>query len=90
MALIKVIDEQKANEDQDAQGEEEPEETKPSSRRTRLITHVGSSSAAEKRRASSTPAVQDAEGAFEGFDGNTFQEAQEKIITELINFKDDE
>ena len=42
------------------------------------------------RRATSTPAVQDAQGAGESFDGNTFQQAQEKIMTELINLKNDE
>lgn len=42
------------------------------------------------RRASSTPAVLDAEGAGETFEGNTFQQAQDKIISEMINLKDDE
>ena len=46
--------------------------------------------AKENRRASSTPAVKDAEGAGESFEGNTFQQAQEKIITELMNLTDDE
>ncbi|KAI4217358.1 MAG: hypothetical protein LQ351_000667 [Letrouitia transgressa] len=40
-------------------------------------------------RATSTPAVQDAEGAGQSFDGNTFQLAQEKILTELINLTND-
>lgn len=66
------------------------EEPKPTARRTRLVTHVGSSSAANDRRASSTPAVQDAEGAYESFEGNTFQQAQEKIVTEMINYTDDQ
>ena len=42
------------------------------------------------RRASSTPAVQDAEGAGESFEGNTFQQAQDKIVTEMINLTDDQ
>ena len=77
--------------DGEAAPEEEPEgETKPPGRRTRLVTHVGSSSApANNGRGSSTPAVQDAEGAFEGFEGNTFQQAQEKIMTEMISYRDD-
>lgn len=82
----------KAAEDVDAEGDDDPDavaDTKTPIKRARLITHVGSSSAANDRRASSTPAVQDAEGAFEGFEGNTFQEAQEKIMTELMNYRDD-
>lgn len=84
--------EQKAEEDLDAEGDDDPDavaDTKTPVKRTRLITHVGSSSAANDRRASSTPAVQDAEGAFQGFEGNTFQQAQEKIMTELMNYQDD-
>ena len=88
------LEEQKVAEEPDAEGEDDPEavkeDTKPSDKHPRLITHVGSSSAANNRRASSTPAVQDAEGAFQSFEGNTFQEAQEKIMTELISYKDDE
>ncbi|KAL2058243.1 hypothetical protein ABVK25_001861 [Lepraria finkii] len=86
------IQEQKVAQEQNAQikdDREEEEEEKPTGRRTRLVTHVGSSSAANNRRASSTPAVQDAEGAYESFEGNTFQQAQEKMITEMINYKDD-
>ncbi len=84
--------EQKAAEDLDAEGDDDPDavaDTKTPVKRTRLIMHVGSSSAANERRDSSTPAVQDADGAFQGFEGNTFQEAQEKIMTELMNYKDD-
>ena len=44
----------------------------------------------ENRRASSTPAVKEAEGAGESFEGDNFQQAQEKIITELMNLTDDE
>ena len=87
------LEEQKEAEDQDAEGDDDPdvvEETPPSGKRPRLVTHVGSSSATSNRRASSTPAVQDAEGAFQSFEGNTFQEAQEKILTELINLKEDQ
>ena len=84
------LQEQKAAQAKNAQVKDDPdEEEKPSGRRTRLVTHVGSSSAANNRRASSTPAVQDAEGAYESFEGNTFQQAQEKIMTEMINQKDD-
>ena len=56
--------------------------------KTRRITIHGPS-VPSQRRASSTPAVQDAEGAGESFDGNTFQQAQEKILTELINLENE-
>lgn len=75
----------------DVEVKDDPEdEPKSTGRRTRLVTRVGSSSAAKDPRASSTPAVQDAEGAYESFEGNTFQQAQEKIVTEMINYKDDQ
>ncbi|KAF6233473.1 hypothetical protein HO173_008405 [Letharia columbiana] len=76
--------------EQDAEGETDPEVAKPPEKRTRLVTRVGSSAAANDRRASSTPAVQDVEGAYESFDGNTFQQAQEKIVGEMINHTDAE
>ena len=84
------IQEQNVAQTQNTQIKDDPEEEeKPTGRRTRLVTHVGSSSAANNRRASSTPAVQDADGAYESFEGNTFQQAQEKMITEMINYKND-
>ena len=46
--------------------------------------------ASDKRRATSTPGVLDADGAGESFEGDTFQQAQEKIVTEMINLKNDE
>lgn len=61
-----------------------------SSRRSGRNPATSPTLAKENRRASSTPAVKDAEGAGESFEGNTFQEAQEKIITELMNLTDDE
>ena len=77
--------------EQDAEGEPDPEEVaKPTEKRTRLVTRVGSSAAANDRRASSTPAVQDVEGAYESFEGNTFQQAQEKIVGEIMNHTDAE
>lgn len=85
------IEEPEDTHEQDAEGETDPEEVaKPTAKRTRLVTRVGSSAAANDRRASSTPAVQDVEGAYESFEGNTFQQAQEKIVTEIINHKDAE
>ena len=75
--------------EQDAEGETDPEEAaKPPEKRTRLVTRVGSSAAGNDRRASSTPAVQDVEGTYESFEGNTFQQAQEKIVGGIINHTD--
>ncbi|KAI9880143.1 MAG: hypothetical protein M1830_005172 [Pleopsidium flavum] len=80
------------DDDVDADGDSDPEEA--SGRSQRLSTFVGSSSAptksADGRTASSTPVIQDAEGAGESFAGDTFQIAQEKIMTELIQVKDDQ
>jgi len=87
---LERLQERNDTQEKDVEVKEDPEESKPTGRRTRLVTHVGSSSAANDRRASSTPAVQDAEGAYESFEGNTFQQAQEKIVTEMINQKDDQ
>ncbi len=60
----------------------------------KLSTFVGSSSDLPRKsngeRATSTPLVEDAKGAGESFVGDTFQLAQEKILTELIHLKDDE
>lgn len=75
--------------DIDAEGETDPEEAAEILERP--ATAVASSSVdVAARRASSTPAVQDAEGAGESFEGNNFQQAQEKIMTEIINLKNEE
>ena len=87
--------------DADADGETEHDETPPqpeppspppaATRKQRLAAARSASvNTGKDRRASSTPAVQDAEGAGESFDGDNFQQAQEKIITEMINLKNDE
>ena len=74
----------------DADGETDPEDATQKPRR--LVTLHGPFAEKEenRRRASSTPAVQDAVDAGESFEGNTFQQAQEKIATELIQLKSDE
>lgn len=87
--VIDGVKKQVETQDVDAEGETDPEvNEKPK----RPITIVGPSPAGvtNGRRASSTPAVQDAEGAGQSFDGNTFQQAQEKIMTELIKLGNDE
>lgn len=83
-----VKQETKAEEDADATGDGTA--AGRSSRRSGRNPVLSPVLAKENRRASSTPAVKDAEGAGESFEGNTFQQAQEKIITELMNLTDDE
>ncbi|KAL8722007.1 MAG: hypothetical protein Q9225_001443 [Loekoesia sp. 1 TL-2023] len=41
-------------------------------------------------RASATPGAHDTEGLGESFEGDTFQRAQEKIIAEMLNLKNDD
>lgn len=41
-------------------------------------------------RASATPGAHDTEGLGESFEGDTFQRAQEKIVAEMLNLKNDE
>lgn len=55
-----------------------------------MVSGSSSAQASTSRRATSTPGVQDVEGAGESFEGDTFQQAQDKIITEMINLKNDE
>jgi len=55
-----------------------------------IISGSSSAHASTSRRATSTPGVQDVEGAGDSFEGDTFQQAQEKIITGMINLKNDE
>ena len=74
----------------DTESEEVTEQLTKGARRS-LATRASSAAvASDSRRASSTPAVQAAEDAGESFEGNTFQQAQEKIITEMMQLKDDE
>ncbi|KAL9599686.1 MAG: hypothetical protein Q9219_003674 [cf. Caloplaca sp. 3 TL-2023] len=40
-------------------------------------------------RASATPGAHDTEGLGESFEGDTFQRAQEKIVAEMLNLKND-
>lgn len=75
--------------DLDAEGETDPDEaieaSKPSPSALEGVSTFGSIS----RGASHTPAGQDVDGAGESFEGNSFQQAQEKIITEMINLQND-
>ena len=73
----------------DADGETDPEQP---AGKPRLLKLHGPSNQREqnRRRASSTPAIQEAADAGESFEGNTFQQAQEKIMTEMIQLKNEE
>ena len=72
--------------DIDADGETDPEESAEKPQPS--VTSVANDSIT--RRASSTPADQDNVDTERGFEGLSFQEAQEKIVGELIQRKDDE
>ena len=76
--------------DADADGETDEDDMPRTTNRSSTAAVDLSTPAVEARRGSSTPAVQDAEGAGENFEGNTFQQAQEKIMTEMINLKNNQ
>jgi uncharacterized protein YdaT len=71
--------------DLDAEGETDPDEAVETAKPEAGVSALGSISRGE----SYTPAVQEVDGAGESFQGNTFQQAQDKIITEMINLQDD-
>ena len=76
-----------SNDEDDGTGHEEEKH------KTQLRLRLGAPSAAKEegqRRATSTPAVQSVTDAGESFEGNNFQQAQEKIIAEMIDLYDDE
>ena len=75
--------------DLDAEGETDPDEAVEASKPTPSALEGASAFGSVSRGASHTPAVQDADGAGQSFEGNTFQQAQEKIISEMINLQDD-
>ncbi|MCJ1380825.1 hypothetical protein MMC17_003934 [Xylographa soralifera] len=74
----------------DADGETDHED--PAGKPRRLVTLHGPSAEKEqiRRTASSTPVVLRAADAGESFKGNTFQQVQEKIVTELIELKNED
>lgn len=80
--------------DEDLEGDGDSDPELADAKVPKLSTFVGSipgpGKPSDGRTASSTPVVEDAEGAGESFVGDTFQAAQEKILTELIHLKDDE
>lgn len=76
--------------DLDADGETDPDEPVDPTGLSPTATGAYHNTVPNNRRETSTPVVQDAEGAGESFEGNSFQQAQEKILTEMINLKNDE
>ncbi|MCJ1405326.1 hypothetical protein MMC11_008553 [Xylographa trunciseda] len=74
----------------DADGETDHDE--PTGKPKRLVTLHGPSAEKEqiRRTASSTPAISGAADAGESFKDNTFQQVQEKIVTELIDLKNED
>lgn len=60
-----------------------------SSRRSGRAIVSPAVTASDNREGSSTPAALDAAGAGESFEKNTLQQAQDKIITEMMNLTDD-
>lgn len=79
----------KDTENIDAEGDTEPERS-GGRRPSMKIKFRQLSPVANGRVASATPAIEDADGAGESFEGDDFQRAQEKIITELIYVKNSE
>jgi len=74
--------------EEDAEGEPDSEaEVMPSKRKGRLAR--SSQARASTSRHSSTPVVQDSQYTAVGFAGLTFQQAQEKIVSDMIRHKDD-
>jgi len=69
---------------------EPPKEPLEKPKTPAIVSGSSSAHASTSRRATSTPGVQDVEGVGESFEGDTFQQAQDKIIIEMINLKNDE
>ncbi|KAL8699238.1 MAG: hypothetical protein Q9201_006120 [Fulgogasparrea decipioides] len=66
------------------------EEINHSTRGTRTRRASSIATGASNVRASATPAAQGTEGAGENFDGDTFQKAQEKIVAEMLDLRNDD
>ncbi|KAI9811352.1 MAG: hypothetical protein M1827_005512 [Pycnora praestabilis] len=83
---------EKADTDPDADAEGDIEVEEEIVEKPRRPINAGRQALAKpvNGRATSTPAVEDAQGAGEAFDGNSFQQAQEKLVTEMMNLKNDD
>ena len=83
-----------AEEDEDTKQEEDEEpavdvkdETKHATRGMRKRRASSAAIAPSNRHASGTPAVQATEGLGQSFENDTFQKAQEKIVAEMLDLK---
>ena len=76
--------------EEDAEGETDNEEPVPAQKEPKSAARSSVPSTSDNRPASVTPAIQDAGDEEEGFEGKTFQQAQEKIVMEMINLKNEE
>lgn len=83
----KLADAAKEADESDDDAEEEVEQPTRGMRTRRASSAVNASSNA---RTSGTPAAYPTEGIGESFDGDTFQKAQEKIVAEMLDLKNDE
>lgn len=70
----------------DKEKEEVSRSTRGASNRRATSVGTGQSNV----RTSATPGALDTEGLGESFDGNTFQRAQEKIVAEMLDLRNDE
>lgn len=83
----KLADAAKEADESDNDAEEEVEQPTWGMRTRRASSAVNASSNA---RTSGTPAAHSTEGIGESFDGDTFQKAQEKIVAEMLDLRNDE
>lgn len=78
--------------DIDADGETDPDEAINTTHIANVVNATNVTTTTKQsdyREASLTPVIQDAEGAGESFEGNNFQQAQDKLLTEMINLKNE-
>lgn len=85
-----VEEEEEEEEDDDELDVDTKEEVDQPTRGMRTRRASSAATGPSNVRASGTPAVQETEGAGQSFDGDTFQKAQEKIIAEMLDLKNDE
>lgn len=86
------VPEPEADEEGESKSEWEQDEAATglrSSRRSGRVTETPAVTASNNRKEGSIPAVPSVGGAGEGFEKNTLQQAQDKIITEMMNLTDD-
>ncbi|KAI4200055.1 MAG: hypothetical protein LQ350_004194 [Teloschistes chrysophthalmus] len=83
----KLADAAKEADESDNDAEEEVEQPTWGMRTRRASSAVNASSNA---RTSGTPAAHSTEGIGESFDGDTFQKAQEKIVAEMLDLRNDD